>query len=395
MLGERRGELVDPLRADREARCGAVAAEALRRPEHASRPPWRSNAGIERPEPFHSCSLAGDQDDGRCSARPGARRRSRSRPRATPRRRGRSRGGAQRSGHSSTCAIAARTIASSTAWRSRFSCSSSSARRRAASASSVSSSSSAASGWPSRPAALIRGASRKPTAPASTAAGIDVRPAHQRAQPRLLRRGQPPQPLDCERPVLVDERDDVGDRRERDDVEVAREHAESSRAAPAELVHDAGAAELGERVVGRPRGNDGQSGSCSPGRWWSVTTTSRPSRFASCDLLHRGDPAVHRHHEPVALLGQPPSVSPARRSPRRNGWAGATRRRRRARAGRAARARWRRSRPRRSRRGRRSACPAAIAARIALAGLGHVPEQERVVARIAPSRKVRAASTSA
>ena len=48
------------------------------------------------------------------------------------------------------------------------------ARPRACSASfasSVSSSSSAASGRPSRPAALIRGARRKPTAPASTAAG--------------------------------------------------------------------------------------------------------------------------------------------------------------------------------------------------------------------------------
>ena len=106
------------------------------------------------------------------SAPRAARRRCRSRPRASPRSRGRSRGGAaSASGHSSTVRTASRRIRSSTACRSRFSVSSSAASRPAVSASSVSTSSSATSGRPSRPAALIRGPSRNPTAAASTAAG--------------------------------------------------------------------------------------------------------------------------------------------------------------------------------------------------------------------------------
>ena len=49
---------------------------------------------------------------------------------------------------------------------------------------------------------------------------IDARHAHQRAQPGLLRLSEAAQPAQRERAVLVDERDDVGDSREGDDVEV-------------------------------------------------------------------------------------------------------------------------------------------------------------------------------
>ena len=74
--------------------------------------------------------------------------------------------------------------------------------------------------------------------------GIDVRDAHQRAQPRLLRPRERAQPGARERAVLVDERHDVGDRREADQVGVLVDRdAERLR----ELRDDAGAAELRER----------------------------------------------------------------------------------------------------------------------------------------------------
>ena len=49
----------------------------------------------------------------------------------------------------------------------------------------------------------------------------------------------------------------------------------------------------------------GQSGSASPGRWWSVTTTSRPSALRLGDLVDGGDPAVDGDDEPDAVVGQP------------------------------------------------------------------------------------------
>src|SRR5207247_6941830 len=52
---------------------------------------------------------------------------------------------------------------------------------------------------------------------------VDVRDSHQRAQPRFLRLREPPEPDERKRAVLVDERDDVGDGGERDDVEGAAE----------------------------------------------------------------------------------------------------------------------------------------------------------------------------
>ncbi len=53
--------------------------------------------------------------------------------------------------------------------------------------------------------------------------GVDAGDAHQRLQARLLRLGQAAQAAQCEGAVLVDERDDVRDGRERDDVELALE----------------------------------------------------------------------------------------------------------------------------------------------------------------------------
>jgi hypothetical protein len=77
---------------------------------------------------------------------------------------------------------------------------------------------------------------------------VDVRDAHERPQPRLLRLGQPPQAGERERAVLVEEGDDVGDGRERDEVEVpVEERMPGAEERLGELPHDAGPAEAGER----------------------------------------------------------------------------------------------------------------------------------------------------
>ena len=88
--------------------------------------------------------------------------------------------------------------------------------------------------------------------------GVDARGAHQRAQARAASSSASrAQPGDRERAVLVEERDDVGDRRERDEVEVAGEPlVAGAEQRLGELVDDAGAAELRERIVGGPRGDD-------------------------------------------------------------------------------------------------------------------------------------------
>ena len=89
---------------------------------------------------------------------------------------------------------------------------------------------------------------------------IDVRAPHERLQPRTRRRGEDPKARGCERAVLVHERDDVGDRGQRDEVEAALDcrmvGTEKSRA---ELVDDARPAELGERDM--PTGASRRSGS--------------------------------------------------------------------------------------------------------------------------------------
>ena len=86
---------------------------------------------------------------------------------------------------------------------------------------------------------------------------VDPRRAHERPQTRLARPCQRAQPGARERPVLVDERHDVGDRRERDEVEMAGDgRVVGPEQRLRELVDDAGAAELGERVRRRARRDD-------------------------------------------------------------------------------------------------------------------------------------------
>ena len=108
-----------------------------------------------------------------------------------------------------------------------------------------------------------------------------MRDAHQRPQAGLLRLREPAEAEQRERPVLVDERHDVGDGRERDHVEVPLEkRMVGTEKRLGELPDDGRAAEPGEGVVPLSGATTGQSGNPSPGRWWSVTTTSSPSARA-------------------------------------------------------------------------------------------------------------------
>ena len=86
---------------------------------------------------------------------------------------------------------------------------------------------------------------------------VDARDAHQRLQADLLRARERAQAGDRHAAVLVEQRDDVGDRRQRDEVEMAlRDLRVDAEERLAELVDDAGAAQLGERIVGRARRDD-------------------------------------------------------------------------------------------------------------------------------------------
>src|SRR6266542_3376560 len=82
--------------------------------------------------------------------------------------------------------------------------------------------------------------------------GIDACDLHQGAQPGLLRARERAKTGAREGAVLVDQRHDVGDRRESDQVLVLRDGLAERLG---ELRHDAGAAELGKRVLGRTRGD--------------------------------------------------------------------------------------------------------------------------------------------
>ena len=172
--------------------------------------------------------------------------------------------------------------------------------------SSVRSSSSASRGCPSRPAALRRGASRNPTVPASRPAGIDSGRAHERTQPRLRRSRERAEAGDREGAVLVDKRDDVGDRRERHEIEVPlgdlRIDAEERLA---ELVHDAGSAELRERIVGRPRRDDRTIGKRLGGTVMVGDDHVEAARGGFGDLTGGRDAAVDGQDEPAAFVGEP------------------------------------------------------------------------------------------
>ena len=86
---------------------------------------------------------------------------------------------------------------------------------------------------------------------------VDACRAHQRLEAGTVRARERPQPAGGESAVLVDERDDVGDGRERDEVEHPRERGMIvAEQRPREGVDDPRPTEVGARVVGRTRRDD-------------------------------------------------------------------------------------------------------------------------------------------
>ena len=91
--------------------------------------------------------------------------------------------------------------------------------------------------------------------------GIHVGRPHQRLQPGAARPRERAEASGRERAVLVDERDDVRDRRERDEVEHSCDRwVVVSEQRAGERVRDARAGEVGTAVVRRPRGDDSAVG---------------------------------------------------------------------------------------------------------------------------------------
>jgi hypothetical protein len=131
--------------------------------------------------------------------------------------------------------------------------------------------------------------------------GIDPRGAHQRLEARLLRAGERAEARARERTVLVEQRDDVGDRGQRDQVEVPVDvRAERTE----QLVDDAGAAELGERVRRRPRRDDRAVGQRLRRTVVVGDDHVEPEALRFPHLDVRGDPTVDGEHEAVPVSGQ-------------------------------------------------------------------------------------------
>jgi hypothetical protein len=140
-----------------------------------------------------------------------------------------------------------------------------------------------------------------------------------------LRGGERLEARGGERSVLVQQRHDVGDGRKRDEVEPAPHGlALAAEQRLRELVHDARAAQLGERVARRPRGDDRTVGervtrAMVVGHDHVEATGARGGH-----LLDRRDPAVDGQDEPAALVREPvdrvardavPLLEPAREVP--------------------------------------------------------------------------------
>ena len=137
--------------------------------------------------------------------------------------------------------------------------------------------------------------------------GVDAADPHERLQAGLVGSREPSHARGNERAVLVQERDDVGDRRERDEVEMAVEVVHAERLE--QLEDDACPAELRERVVGGPRRDDRAVGQrlARPVVVGDDHLQARSARLG--DLLDGGDAAVDREHEAHSSSARRASVS--------------------------------------------------------------------------------------
>ena len=102
----------------------------------------------------------------------------------------------------------------------------------------------------------------------------------------------------------------------------------SARAAPRRASRRRRCRKPRERVVALQRRDDGQAGNASAGRWWSVTTTSRPSARACSTSATAVMPQSTVSTSSKPSSASRVSVSRSGRSPPRTATAGATRRRR-------------------------------------------------------------------
>ena len=134
---------------------------------------------------------------------------------------------------------------------------------------------------------------------------IHVRAPHERLKPWTRGSCERSQPGRRQRAVLVDERDDVGDGGERDEIEIpSNRGVVGAEERLAELVHDARSAQLGERIARRSCRDDRAVGKHLSG---SVVVGHDDLEAASLrlgDLLHRCDPAVDGEDETNAVVGQ-------------------------------------------------------------------------------------------
>ena len=151
----------------------------------------------------------------------------------------------------------------------------------------------------------MRGASRNATAPCVDSRRIDASGLHQRLQPRPARPRERAQACRGEGAVLVDERHDVRDRRQGDEIERPRDgRVVVAEEGARERVDDARAAQVGARVRRGPRRDDGTVRQ-RRGRPMVVGDDHVETELTRArDLLHRGDPAVDRQHEVDAVLGE-------------------------------------------------------------------------------------------
>ena len=142
-------------------------------------------------------------------------------------------------------------------------------------------------------------------------ARVDLRDVHQRAQAGLARRGEPAQALAHQPPVLPDERHDVGDGGERDEVEVLlgqpRVLAGRLQQRPGELVRDRRGTQVRAWVVADPRVHDRRVGQVAVGPRAVVVGDDHvhPGRPGARDLLDGRDRAVDGHEQSGAALRQP------------------------------------------------------------------------------------------
>ena len=135
---------------------------------------------------------------------------------------------------------------------------------------------------------------------------IHVRGLHQGTQAELLRSRERAQTCDRERSVLTHERNDVRDRRERDEIEMPAQHfgLDAQQCLP-ELVDDAGPAQLREGIVGGARRHDRTIRQLVARTMVIGDDDVEAELSCAPDLFDGSDAAVDGQDEPAPLLREP------------------------------------------------------------------------------------------